>query len=350
MNVQVSASKTTRTTALAALAAIVLLAPLPAAAAKGGKPGGGGGGPGGGDPPANPEIAFFDPGGSAGDLMVMNADGSNAVVVVADVAGASLGDVSWSPDGGRLVFSSRLDGRGLWVVGVDGTGLAKITDTTPEINEPSWSPVGSDGSEWIAFNDSPAENERNVYLVRADGTGRYDLSVTSPVFVPGYNQGHPTWSPDGMQMAVVRTGQGQGGRVRVFDIDWSGVHPVIVSEYDATAGTDLDGMGMTDVNWAKAGATLVVSARDKSIAGSLKDLWTLDLIAVEASQVTDTSDVDERGGSWSPGDSEIGFQNAAESRKSQGTRAVAPDGTGGRLIRKGDSRAPDWRRAPPVSP
>jgi WD40-like Beta Propeller Repeat len=47
-------------------------------------------------------------------------------------------DLVWSPDGSRLAFSAQEGG--IWVVGVDGSGLTKVI---PHGVNPAWSPDGS---------------------------------------------------------------------------------------------------------------------------------------------------------------------------------------------------------------
>ena len=88
--------------------------------------------------PDGSQIAYFDGHGDWGNrIRVMNADGSD----VRNVTGPDYGHVdglAWSPDGSRLAFS--LQGGGIWIVGVDGSGL---TELIPGGVSPAWSPDGA---------------------------------------------------------------------------------------------------------------------------------------------------------------------------------------------------------------
>jgi hypothetical protein len=83
------------------------------------------------------------------EIWVMNADGSDAHVVV---SGSSLvGAPSWSPDGSRIAFSDTRTGNGdIYLIDADGTHPVRVTSGATTAEEfPSWSPDGSR----IAFSD-----------------------------------------------------------------------------------------------------------------------------------------------------------------------------------------------------
>jgi TolB protein len=94
-------------------------------------------------------------------------------------------DVSWSPDGRRLVFSGGPGGEDhIYVINANGSGLRQLT-RRHEDTSPAWSP---DGTE-IAF--TRGVNRLAIYLMRTDGSDQRLLT-------PG---DEPAWSPHGTILA-----------------------------------------------------------------------------------------------------------------------------------------------------
>jgi Tol biopolymer transport system component len=125
--------------------------------------------------PDGKEIAYFDGMGDWGhSLRVMNSDGSGMHVVLENstTTGAShVMGLEWSPDGEHLVFA--LDSGGVYVVGVDGSGLVKLNATFENqiISiagvDPHWSPDGSQ----ISYNRATASGTfDSLIITRSDGT------------------------------------------------------------------------------------------------------------------------------------------------------------------------------------
>lgn len=88
------------------------------------------------------------PGKRANDLVVANADGSDAKVVVRKpgmVYAASLIAPAWSPDGQTIVFTNyqASNRRLLLAVSPDGTGLREIYKSREDMGRAQWLPDGS---------------------------------------------------------------------------------------------------------------------------------------------------------------------------------------------------------------
>jgi dipeptidyl aminopeptidase/acylaminoacyl peptidase len=136
--------------------------------------------------------------GAVPSLVLVDPDGR----VSAPVAkGASTG--AWSPDGSRIAFVRAERGvRSLFVATLDGVGARRVA--TPVRDgyglEFSWSP---DGGRLVYSAPS------GLHIVRADGRG-----VPRPILAraagmparPGVRGLNPRWSPDGTKIAVSRAG------------------------------------------------------------------------------------------------------------------------------------------------
>src|SRR5919198_953936 len=195
--------------------------------------------------------------GFSGDLghtriVTMNPDGTN-VRVLRDVRG-SVGSLSWSPDGSRLVFSNeaRNFGRSLIdVMRADGDRLHPIR-TCPTmvcLFDPAWSPRGDriafeqgadvftitatgrdvrrlaactstkpadsldcygvDGISWSPDGKQIVFARRTIashlFLVQSNGRGLHQITACgSKLCLAGEGDGMPAWSPDGRQIAFQR--------------------------------------------------------------------------------------------------------------------------------------------------
>ena len=134
--------------------------------------------------PDGAQIAYFDGMGDWGNsLRVMNSDGSGVRVLIDDQEEmiSHTENLAWSPDGSRLAFDALYSG-GIWIVGVDGSGLTKVDG-----RDVRWSPTGRQ----LAFRSAGG-----IWVTNADGSGR---RLVAPV---GRN---PVWSPDGSRIAYERS-------------------------------------------------------------------------------------------------------------------------------------------------
>ena len=122
-------------------------------------------------------------------IYIISSDGTGLRHVTADTSESI--QPNWSPDGQRIVFSSDRSGHTeLYTMNVDGTGLTRLTT----MNGGGWyqSSFSPDG-KWIAFQGRPdfGETRDRVFIVGVDGSGLRQLTDSS------YGAEGPRWSPDG---------------------------------------------------------------------------------------------------------------------------------------------------------
>lgn len=119
-------------------------------------------------------------------------------------------DPSLSPDGNRIVFSSRRDdpdpdhclsnmncNYDLYIITAGNSQIIRLTNESMWDMEPAWSPDG----KRIAFI-SDRDNENNIYVMNADGSNVKNLTKQI-LSTEGYSSHAPTWSPDGKHIAFI---------------------------------------------------------------------------------------------------------------------------------------------------
>jgi hypothetical protein len=133
------------------------------------------------------------------------------------------GDPEVSPDGRRIAFVRRVDGRGqIFTMRTDGTDVVRVTRDRFKDRMPSWSPDG----KTIAFfsrTDQPNHagyGREAIFTVRSGGG--HERQLTHPSLVDRY----PSFSPDGTQIAFVRQTLSGGYSVWLVDRDGSDPRPL----------------------------------------------------------------------------------------------------------------------------
>jgi TolB protein len=164
--------------------------------------------------PDGTTIAYMDP-----YLSTMSVDGTNEQHLgdrtSADYnRGDAQNGVSWSPDGGRLVYAWDGD---IYVIDADGGSVRQLTSNPNGDFNPSWSP---DGSTIVYWNGSKAgmdggPNNAEIYTIAASGGSPTQLTHDD---VPDIE---PAWSPDSSQIAYFH-----GGELWVMNADGTNQHRV----------------------------------------------------------------------------------------------------------------------------
>lgn len=215
-------------------------------------------------------------------LFVMNIGGGGERQLTRDAADHE--DPSWSPDGARIAYVRIVgDDRIVHVMRADGTADEAITPRTVQAIHPNWSPDGArilyctvqdlrppernfaniyavdlrtraittlisggintypaispDGRR-IAFRKIIGENNSDVFVANADGSGLRNLT-RNPAW-----EGWPAWSPDGTRVAFAGN-HNSNYQIFIMDADGGNVRLAANTEGRATAP-----------RWSPDGATI----------------------------------------------------------------------------------------------
>ena len=168
--------------------------------------------------PDGRRIAFVSDRDGDLNIYVMDADGSNIRRLTHTPDGEQM--PSWSPDGKQIVFvlnPTTGGNEGLYVVNADGTNVRRLAHYEyVYVNRPVWSPDGGKiaFSSGVQFPDG--EWESNIYVIDADGSNVQRLTQHA-----GSNH-QANWAPDGKQIVFDSTRNGNW-EIFVMDADGSNV-------------------------------------------------------------------------------------------------------------------------------
>ena len=241
----------------------------------------------------------------AGDIYLMDADGSNVRRLTTDPALDWY--PAWSPDGGRIAFVRGSDAAEIWVMNADGGDQRQLTHAGRQARRPTWSPDGSR----IAFVDAT----RGSLLIADVGSG----SITVADEPTAGGDADPAWSPDGQLIAFTNGGVlytvtplGQNRQVRIGHVDPTmrisqpALSPVGTDVADVIAGSiwleswTSSGSGGSNLtldlgireaawpSWTTAGHAIVFSAQSNACCGS--DLYRLGVDGRGFTRLTHSAD------------------------------------------------------------
>lgn len=104
---------------------------------------------------------------------------------------------AWSSDGERITFVSERDGNPeIYLMHTDGSNQKRLTFHGAWDDDPVWSPDGM----WIAFTSNRHDNEEIYFMDVVEGLASGDVKVINLTNDRGTDR-EPAWSPDGTLIA-----------------------------------------------------------------------------------------------------------------------------------------------------
>ena len=155
-------------------------------------------------------------------LMISASDGSNPQPIT---DGSSIAwNSHWSPDGKRIVFTSRSDSKSelaIFLMNADGTGRHQVTHFTAGSGNAQWPVWSPDGHQLAIQVNRIREHDAHIWIINAtNGDARKLAAHDQP-----YLDETPAWFPDGKRIAFQssRTGSME---VWVMNTDGSGMRQI----------------------------------------------------------------------------------------------------------------------------
>ena len=180
------------------------------------------------------------------DIIVRDAASGAVLQVLEDMGFRSGQGLDWSPDGTQLVVMEQRFVRILDLATGTLTTVFELSRNWDFLGEVSWSPDG----KWITFTtDGLLEN--SIRMIRPDGTGLKRI-VYQPT-ADGYHFNAPQWSPDSTRLAYLyrqRDGNTGISTTELITVDKKGENAVHVSNI---AGGPAAGHWFIDVAWSPDG-------------------------------------------------------------------------------------------------
>lgn len=288
-----------------------------------------------GGAPAGHSIVYSSNSRGTYDVWVMDSEGSNKQnlsVVSHDPANAYAEHPGkWSPDGTKIAFISNKSGiEGVWIMEADGRNDVKLTTSTLQEIDCSWSPDGTriflTRSTRTNLSGCSACPYYEIYAHVLQSGGEIRLTDNS------YREMLPAISPDGTQIVYVKAesagdccnttdlwlmnsdGTGQGylhGDSGLYDVNpvWGKANDRILfakmyiwPQYEIVT-LNPDGTGLARLtNNSYYDCPIAFSSDNskilfKSDRNGQSDLWIMDASGNILAQLTDDS-ADEEGGDW----------------------------------------------------
>jgi TolB protein len=268
----------------------------------------------------------------ANDVMVVRRDGSGLRRLTQPRSGLSPYEgPAWLPDGRTVIYARGSSDRDhdLFTVAPGRGAVRRLTDNVVRDNYPAWSPDGSQIAFVRTLVSGPRGRERSneeLFVMRADGTGQRRLTRYR------HEDLMPSWSPDGSRIAFARRAPGALTAVYTIRPDGTGLRRVAL----APAGFH------SDPAWSPDGRRIAFTAGNGLEFGG--ELYVMD---ADGSHVRRLARVAEIVWSpqWSPDGRLLavnGLNSCGRGCEINGVYVLRSDGLDVRKIVEGGSRGLAW--------